>query len=111
MKIEEVIDALRPFADEHYPNCIDLDTATLRASTLVWEYDHMPRSPADASLSDTNPSIITIGLKGDAIVFSSEGTDDVEASFFVFDPDGARAIAQKLIELAKQVDARARKGH
>ncbi len=103
MRLDEVIDALRPFADPRYPHIkvTAVDEVTMTASRLVWEYDQLRKDPESARVTK-----LAVGLKGDAIVIVSEGNETVEPSFVVLDTAVARSMARGLVELADSIDAR-----
>lgn len=103
MRLEEAIDVLRTFADERYPNVTgdEIGWAELRASRIVWEFDHLPTNPEPSA---AQPVLVTVGIKDGHVVLNSHGTAEVEPSFLVWTASQAREVAAKLLELARSLD-------
>ncbi len=103
MRLDEVIEAIRPFADERYPYALPVMVATRVISRIVHEYDNLPKKPEPSS---AQPAVITVGIKDRHVVLVSSGTAEVEPSFLVWTAAQAREVAAKLLELARSLDGK-----
>lgn len=96
MRVDTVIDALRPFITG-IVSAADL----ARAQGLVREFDSLS---TQAVLEATEPVVISIGAKEGQVLFQTTGNDLVEPMFLVWDIDGAKTVIEaikKAIELAE----------
>jgi hypothetical protein len=102
MRLDKVIEALRPFVDEGYPHVVS-NADKLRAAGIVREYDRLPRAK-NYDAGAAQPTTVVLGTNGRHVVLQSSGNEEVEPSYIVWSPAQAREIAEHLLRLAAHLE-------